>query len=139
MQAAIGVGQIKRIKSLLKLRKRIFQNYDKAFKKFKSVECLPSNSWSTNSYWLYTLIIKNINEHKRDNLIRRLIEKGIECRPGFGPLNIMKPYRKYSNGSYPVSKFLSFSSISLPTSELTSLEQNYIIKIFKQEVNFLKK
>lgn len=139
MQAAIGVGQIKRINSLLKLRKKIFQNYDKAFKQFKSVELLPKNNWSTNSYWLYTLIIKNIDESKRDLLIKRLIEKGIECRPGFGPLNLMKPYKRYSDGKYPVSKMLSFRSISLPTSDLTFLEQNYIIKIFKQEVNFLKK
>ena len=65
MQAAIGVGQIKRINSLLKLRKKIFQNYDKAFKQFKSVELLPKNNWSTNSYWLYTLIIKNIDEVKK--------------------------------------------------------------------------
>ena len=79
---------------------------------------------------------KNIDESKRDLLIKRLIEKGIECRR-FGPLNLMKPYKGILMVNIQCQNAL-FRSISLPTSDLTFLEQNYIIKIFKQEVNFKK-
>lgn len=133
IQASIGVAQIKRIKRLLLERKKIVTQYNNYFKNIKNVELLPSNNWSKNSLWLYTLLLKNVSQQKRDLLVNNLINLGIDCRPGFGALNEMKPYKKYANGNYKISNLISSQTISLPSVNLSKLDINYILKIFIQE------
>jgi perosamine synthetase len=133
IQASIGVAQLKKVKKLLLERKKIVTQYNNYFKNIKDVELLPSNNWSKNSLWLYTLLLKNASRQKRDLLVKSLINLGIDCRPGFGPLNNMKPYKKYANGNYKVSNLISSQTISLPSTNLSKLDINYIIKIFNQE------
>ena len=36
-----------------------------------------------NSYWLYTIYLKNSNEETRDSIIDRLRDYGIQSRPAF--------------------------------------------------------
>ena len=67
-----------------------------------------------------------------------LRDRGIECRPAFYPLNIMKPYKQFAQGNYEVSEYLGTNSISLPSSStLKENEQNYIVDIFLEELNNL--
>ena len=139
IQAGIGVAQIKRIKHLLKLRKKIFKHYDRNLGKIDNITLLPSNNWSTNSMWLYTILIEDISQNQRDKLIRGMMNCGIECRPGFASLNTMKPFKKYSAGSYKISNNLSSKSISIPSSNISATEQNYIVDKLKNEIEVLKK
>ena len=64
MQAAIGLAQLERVQELLKKRKNIFKNYNKLLSKKNSVQLLPNNNWSENSYWLYTIILKRLTGFK---------------------------------------------------------------------------
>lgn len=137
IQAAIGVAQIKKIKKLLVERKKIFYLYNNYFKKMSNVELLPSNNWSTNSLWLYTLFLKDFSKKKRDRLVINLINAGIECRPGFGSLNKMKPYKKFAKGDYKISNMISSQTISLPSFNLKKSDIKYIVKVFKQEIKNL--
>ena len=137
LQAAVGVAQLKKIDFFLKKRRQVFKNYNKLFKKNSFISLLPCNNWSTNSCWIYTILIKNIGEKKRDKLIKILDLKGIETRPGFYPLNTMKPYTKYSKGLYPISKNIGVNSISIPTSiNLNMKDQRYI---YNQIIDSIKK
>ena len=114
------------------------KSYDEKFKKIKEVSLLPSNSWSDNSFWLYTFVINNIGEKTRDKLLMLLKDRGIECRPAFYPLNLMRPYKKFARGNFEVSEYLGTNSISLPSSSaLTNSEQNHIVDIFLEELNNL--
>ena len=101
---------------------------------------LPKNSWSENSYWLYTLVVSEFTEKKRDKLLKALSDRGIDARPGFYPLHKMPPYQKYSNGSdYPISSFLGTSTINLPSSPgLTSDEIDHIAQIVINELERFK-
>jgi perosamine synthetase len=78
LQAAVGVAQLKKINIFLKKRKRIFELYDKFFQNVKNISLLPKNNWSQNSYWLYTILLNNYGEKKRDKIIRSLLKVGIE-------------------------------------------------------------
>ena len=137
LQAAIGVAQLKKINFFLNKRKKIFKNYDMLFRNIKFISLLPKNNWSTNSCWIYTILIKNFGEKKRDKLIQLLNAKGIETRPGFYPLNSMKPYTKFGKGSYPNSKNIGLNSISIPTSIKLSLNDQK--HIFNQIISSIKK
>jgi len=136
MQAAIGVGQLKRIDNFLLKRKNVFKRYDKNFKLNSQLLLLPNNTWSENSYWLYTLVVKEFTEQKRNKLLKVLSDRGIDARPGFYPLHKMPVYKKYSDGSeYPISSFLGSSAINLPSSpNLSSDEIDHIAQIFLSEL-----
>ena len=138
MQASIGVAQLDIINKLLKVRKKVFKIYNNSFSNYSHFSLIPNNNWSENSYWLYTLVINNIGEKRRDNLILNLQKLGIECRPGFYSLNKMKPFRKYAKGKFINSNYLSENSISLPTTNLTKKDQEYIISMFLDEYKKIK-
>ena len=136
MQASIGVAQLKRINQFLLGRKKVFQRYDKNFKSDNQLLLLPNNDWAENSYWLYTLVIKDFTEIKREQLLKALGDRGIDARPGFYPLHKMPPYQKYSDGSeYPISSFLGSSSINLPSSPRLSFDEvDHIAQTFISEL-----
>lgn len=138
MQASIGVAQLDIINKLLKIRKNVFKIYNKFFKNFPYLTLMPQNRWSENSYWLYTLIINNIGQKKRDKLIFNLQKFGIECRPGFYSLSKMQPFKKYAKGKFYNSNYLSENSISLPTTNLSQKDQVYIINKFLDEYKKIK-
>jgi perosamine synthetase len=138
MQAAIGVAQMGRIDELLDRKKSIFQTYDSLLSEIKSLSLLPSNDWSENSYWLYTLILNDHKEGARDQLIENLGSRGIDARPGFYPMHVMEPYAEYGHGDYPVANYLSANSICLPSSFGLSNEAIlHIVEIFKDELSNL--
>tara|TARA_B100000787_G_scaffold118610_1_gene88738 strand:- start:537 stop:2006 length:1470 start_codon:yes stop_codon:yes gene_type:complete len=137
IQAAIGVAQLDRINTFLKLRKKVFKIYDSLFEKHDDIILLPKNKWSQNSLWLYTILITSLNEVKRDLLIKKLAKLGIETRPGFYPLNTMDAYKKFGKGSYPNTEKISFISISLPSS--ASLMKHDISYIYETVISEKKK
>ncbi len=138
MQAAVGVAQMQKIKFLLKKRKDTFLNYDKLLKNEKYIRLLPKNNWSENSYWLYTIIINGIKETDRNRLIDNMLNRGIECRPGFCSLNLMKPFKKYAKGDYPISNQLSETTLSLPTTYIDKKDQKYIIDSLILEIKNIR-
>lgn len=134
IQAAIGSAQIDRVKYLISERKKIFENYNKLFSNTKNLKFLPSNNWSQNSYWLYTIILKKNN---REKILKKLQDYGIDVRRTFYPLNIMPPYKKFSKYKCKVSEYLGLNGISLPSSNINFKEQKYIAGILKKELKIL--
>ena len=138
IQAAIGLAQMSKIKKFLSRRKKIFKFYNNLFKKNGKIYFLPSNNWSENSYWYYTVLIDGIDKNHKEKLMKRMKIAGIETRPGFYPLHSMKPYAKYGGKSYNISNYFAKNSISLPIfSSLKKTEQEYIAKIFLKEIKKL--
>ena len=138
-QAAIGLAQLNRINEFYESRKKIFDYYDKNLNEFNSIKFLPKNNWSKNSLWLYTIIIQNFKKKRRDILIKKLLAKGIETRPGFVSFNQMKIYKKFCKGSFPISEKISESSLSLPTTSVSDKDQDYIISQLSTEIEKLSK
>ncbi|MFK8017212.1 MAG: aminotransferase class I/II-fold pyridoxal phosphate-dependent enzyme [Gammaproteobacteria bacterium] len=135
MQAAIGVAQMERIDELLGRKKRIFETYNERLGGHPSLTLLPSNEWSENAYWLYTVILNDYECEARDQLIANLGYRGIDARPGFYPMHLMDPYRAYGSGGYPVSSYLSENSISLPSSfGLSDEDIGHVVEIFVDEL-----
>ena len=125
IQSAIGFSQMNKIHKLISLRKKIFLNYDNLLSDHIFYK-IPKNSWSTNSYWLYYIIIKR--KVDRQKIIQKMSSKGIEVSPVFYPLNTMKIYKRYASGKFKNSKKIGLNGICLPSSGITFLQQKYIVK-----------
>jgi perosamine synthetase len=129
IQAAIGFSQMNKINKLISMRKKIFKNYDNLLNN-KDIYKITSNNWSTNSYWLYYIIIKK--KINRKKVVDQLLLKGIEVSPTFYPLNSMKIYKKYAKGIFKNSEEIGFNGICLPSSNISLSQQKYIIKSLKE-------
>lgn len=85
------------------------------------------------------LLFRILKKKRRDILIKKLLAKGIETRPGFVSFNQMKIYKKFCKGSFPISEKISESSLSLPTTSVSDKDQDYIISQLSTEIEKLSK
>jgi len=71
----------------------------------------------------------------RDELTRKLEEKGVETRKFFYPLHEMPIYRKYANSTYPISSKISKQGLNLPSSvKLSGEDVKYIARKIREMV-----
>ncbi len=126
IQAAIGLAQLKKIETFLKIRKNIDTLYRQKLRYQKNIIFPPNNTHDTQGVnWLFTLLINNVTAQKRNQIILKLSAKGIESRPVFYPISHFPMYR--NQNAYPVSEKLSRTGITLPThTQLTNKEISYI-------------
>jgi len=103
LQAAVGLGQMSKLESILKERERIKMDYDSYLGTAK-----PSYGWAKDVCWLYTTLVNN-----RDKVIEALAKEDIDSRPMFYPLTQMPPY--FSKEGFPMAESISRRGITLPT------------------------
>lgn len=116
IQAAIGVAQMERISKIVKKKIDIANNYRRELDQLSSLIMFPNIKKNIkHSHWLYTIILDS--RFKRDQIIKSLMERGIDTRPIFYSLHQMPPYRKFKK-SFDLSNSLKISTqgLSLPSS-----------------------
>jgi dTDP-4-amino-4,6-dideoxygalactose transaminase len=116
--AAIGLAQLKKYDTLiLKERKRIFDFYAAAFKKYSWAICPPfQKEGCVSSFHLYPLRIKGIDEEQRNKIIQKISEKNVSVNVHFIPLPMLTIFRNagYAIENFPVSYAQYCNEISLP-------------------------
>lgn len=115
LQAAIGCAQLESIERRIAAYRRIGRSYswelNQAFG--SSVTLHPEMDWATCVFWMYTFVIPNLREKKRDELISKLRRVGIETRPMFYPISMLPPYLSGKKNTW--SSAISKTGLSLPT------------------------
>ena len=131
--AAIGLAQIRKYDhNLLTERKRVFDQYSKAFSGLTWAQVPPQDDGKrTSSYHLYALRIKGITESQRDAIIDEISKTGVAVNVHFVPMPMLTLFKKlgYDIKDFPRS-FDNYSrEISLPIYPQLSTEQvEYIIE-----------
>lgn len=117
MQAAIGTAQLERINEFVNSKIWIAEQYNKFFINQDRLRLPTTSGDGRHSFWLYTVQVTGINKSLRDELIKKLLEYGIEARPIFYPVHTMPPYEKFkvSSKACPGSTEASSSGICLPS------------------------
>lgn len=137
MQAAIGLGQLKNISSIVNKKKKIGNFYYHNLKNFKNI-ILQKNklSYAENIYWVFGIVLKNKYKNKRNIIMKKLLKMGIETRPFFFPMDkqkILHKYKKYNKMKFPNSLNISTNGFYIPS----GLGLNY--KDLKKVIICLKK
>jgi perosamine synthetase len=138
IQAAIGCAQMERFKYFYNKRKENFKLYTKILKKNKIIQFQKVEDWATSSYWLYTMLINNIN--LKNKITKNLKDIGIDTRPLFIPLNNIKIYNRYIKNrdeNFPNSDYVNLHGISLPSS--ASLTNKEVTNICLEIIKIIKK
>jgi len=114
IQAALGVGQMERLDSILEAKRNIAQQYTQGLQDIPGIQLPPQNEWAENVFWLYSIVINTQQGGcSRNKLMERLKAEGIDTRPLFPPLHLQPIYN--TGQSLPIAEHLSTHGLSLPS------------------------
>jgi perosamine synthetase len=132
LQAALGVAQLERIDEILKKKKNIFLWYKEELNDLEEKGLIQLNyeaEWAKNVYWMICLQIMDFDENKREILMKKLKEKGIDSRPFFYPISDMPMYKKTNT---LIAHKIYQRGINLPSYfDLKKDEVIYIAKVLR--------
>ena len=122
LQASLGVSQLKRIKSIVSKRHEVGKKYFEKLKNNKNIY-MPEGSriYAKNIYWVIAIVIIN-KDLKIDakQLMKKLLNYGIQTRPFFWPMHKQSVFRKKNkisiSGNYKNSEYISKYGLYLPSS-----------------------
>jgi perosamine synthetase len=132
IQAAIGIKQLEKLDWLVQERRKIAAHYNQALKEIACIK-IPSepDGYYTN-YQSYSVFLKENCPIGRNDLMQKLLEKGISTRAGIMTAHRQNAYTDWNALHLPVSEMLSDQSIILPLYvPMTEEEQDYVIQTFK--------
>ncbi len=122
MSAALGRVQISRIEELLSKREQVAGWYAERLSEIPGVEAPHVVPTTTRTSW-FVYVIRFPADIDRDEVARRLGERGIPARPYFLPIH-MQPYMVerfgYRAGDFPVTEDLGRRGLAIPFSGVMS-------------------
>lgn len=137
LQAAVGVAQLKKLDGFVDKKRQLAKWYEHEFKDLSDegfIKMHPEMSWAKCVYWMYSLLINDKCKIKKEKLMEKLNEKGIDTRPFFHSVHTMPPYA--NNQQFPISEQLSTKGINLPSSTTLSKEDvSYIANSIREVIN----
>ena len=131
IQAAIGVAQMRKINSIVMMKKNVAKEYDEQLKDIPGISLPPNSDWAENIFWLYTILIdETITGLSAAMLSSELEDNNIDSRMVFYPMHVQPIYQ--TDGSFPVADMLHKTGISLPSSPyITKSEIDKICQVIK--------
>lgn len=119
MQAAVGVAQLERIDETVRRKRQIGAWYNELLGGVAKVQVpLHQTDYATNIYWVYGVVLDDSVPFDAREAIRRLREKGVDCRHFFWPMNRQPVFRKmglFEDVACPVAERLAERGFYLPS------------------------
>jgi len=135
IQAALLIGQLKRIEDLWQKRDKLWKFYEDELRSIKGARLLKTLAGVRHARHLFTVLVP---PQKRDSLLWALQEHNVGVAVNYRPIHLLKYYRNtfgYSEGDYPVAEAVGKSTISLPLyPALNESDVIYIANIIKEEI-----
>ncbi|MGE4268068.1 MAG: DegT/DnrJ/EryC1/StrS family aminotransferase [Deferribacterales bacterium] len=112
LHAAVGLAQMELANERIAARRRVFEQYEKAFAGDSRVKLMPQHHKAKGNRWLTAALFEGVEPKK---LMVKLANQGIETRPLWKPMHMQPVFRdaeRYVNG---VSEKLFESGLCLPS------------------------
>lgn len=138
ISAAIGLGQLKRIKNIFKEKKRIYERYKNNLKNIRGLNIPRIEKWTTKYImWVFNIYLDRNFPISRDLLAKKLFENNIETRNAFVPANqqktLIKKYKSFKKFKCPEADYVMRNGIYLPSGNtISNQEIDYVCKIIKK-------
>ena len=140
LQAALGFGQLKNIKWIVKRKRQIGNRYFLKLKNDKKIILqMNKTNYAENIYWVFGVLIKKGNKLSRDKVMKKLLNLNIETRPFFVSMNKQKIFNKmklFKNSKVLNSEYLSTNGFYLPSGiGIKNKEIDYVSKCLLKILN----
>lgn len=132
-QAAMLIGQLKRVSATHKKRLQVYAHYMDLLSGSKEIRYITPLKNTVHAAHMFVVFV---DPKKRDMVRERMYEAGIETSIHYPAIHLEPYYVKrfgYKHGDFPHAELYGASVITLPTySGLTRKEQKYIINTLKR-------
>ncbi|HEX9267295.1 MAG TPA: DegT/DnrJ/EryC1/StrS family aminotransferase [Candidatus Limnocylindria bacterium] len=134
IQASIGLVQIRRLDELLRIRVAKADRYTRELADLKKVRTPYTPPYATHTYQSYCLDFDRSVD--RDDLMARLLRRGVATRRGVMASHLEKVYRdRVGKVSLPITEEKARSTMLIPLfATMTDDEQSYVIESLREEL-----
>ena len=141
LQGALGCGQLKNIRSIIKRKREIGNIYYKKLKNCKNILLQKNKTeYANNIYWVFGVLLKKGNKNIRNTIMKKLLKLNIDTRPFFKPMQhqtIFKKLKIFKNEKLFNSDYLSDNGFYLPSG--LGITNKEVAFVAKNLINILKK
>lgn len=117
--AAMAVSQMKRINSIVNVKRQIATWYKKYLNDLDGITLPVEKSYAKNIYWMYGIVIDPaLFGRTREQVMEKLGELGVDSRAFFIPMNTQPVFRKmglFKGVSCPIAENLGANGLYLPS------------------------
>ena len=114
IRSALGLSQLKRIDRLNKIRKKVYEYYNKKLENVDGITTPRSSEKSDHVYHLYILRINKKTKVSRDEVFYKLQKIGIKTTLHYKPLHKFSPFKNIRKDKLGNSEELYEEILSLP-------------------------
>lgn len=142
MSCAVGLSQLRRIKETMRKRQKAASLYDKKLKYIKDIE-VPYVAKDVRLHW-WVYVVKLIGDAavKRDIVMERLKERGVESRDYYKSIHLQPFYKEmfgFKEGDFPVCEDISRRTLALPFfNDLQEKQIDFVVRQLKEVINNIK-
>ena len=120
LQAALGLAQVERLSELVHRKREIFGFYRAALADIDGITLNAEPDGVLNTYWMVTAVLDAKRKLEKRELLQRMSDRGIDCRPIFSPLSSLPAFSGHAEAAVAqkrniVSYELGRSGINLPS------------------------
>jgi perosamine synthetase len=118
-QAAMGRVQLGKIDHILAEKRRVAGTYTRLLADLPGIGTPLEQPWARHVYWMYGVVVEDEFGFTRDELAAELLERGIETRTFFCPMNLqpfLRDQAGFRDAPCPVAEDLWQRGLYLPSS-----------------------
>ncbi|MGH2379192.1 MAG: DegT/DnrJ/EryC1/StrS family aminotransferase [Candidatus Limnocylindria bacterium] len=136
IQASIGIVQLRRLDELLAARRARAERYNKELPGIRGLEVPFVPPYAEHTYQSYMLTLTKECPLEREDLMTRMLRRGIATRRGIMASHLEKTYTsRYGTVSLPVTEEVCKTTMLIPLyATMTDDEQSYVIEALREEL-----
>jgi dTDP-4-amino-4,6-dideoxygalactose transaminase len=136
IQASIGIVQMKRLDELLAARRERAERYNNELPKIRGLQIPFVPPYAEHTYQSYMLTLTKDCPLEREDLMTRMLKRGIATRRGIMASHLEKTYTsRYGTLSLPVTEEVARTTMLIPLyATMTEEEQSYVIDALREEL-----
>jgi len=136
IQASIGIVQLGRLDELLAARRERARRYDRELRGIRGIEPPFVPPHAEHTYQSYMVTLTKDCRLEREELMTRLLRRGIATRRGIMASHLERTYTsRYGKVSLPATEEVARTTMLIPIyATLTEEEQSYVIDALREEL-----
>jgi perosamine synthetase len=126
MQAAVGVGQVKRIEAIVARKRWAAAEYSRRLGALAQFQLPMEHNWARSVYWVYGMVLSDDLPFDAAHFAQRLSTRGVETRPFFLGMHeqpVFHDMNLFRGERHPVSERIARRGLYIPSGLALTLEQ----------------
>jgi perosamine synthetase len=133
MQAAVGIVQLTRLDAMTARRRDLAHYYQERLAGITGLRIVTDTPLGRTNFQSFWIVLPDDFPLTRDNLLRKMMKRGISARRGFMAAHLEPAYRDSRHGELAVTERLTRQSLILPLfHEITQDQQDQVIAVVRE-------